>query len=160
MKVAIQGEIGSFSHEAAIRVFGPDLIAVPCREFRDVGAALETGSADAAVMPVENSLAGSVLPAYDVLAKTSAHVIGGVTRLIRHCVLGVGGARIDTLRRVLSHPVALAQCSRFFQEHPQIEAIAVYDTAGAAKEVARLQDPAVAAIAAGGAASLYALQVL
>lgn len=159
-RVAFQGEPGSFSHAVALQVLGSDLESVPCREFRDVGAALEQGTADYAVLPVENSIAGSVLPAYDVLLTTTANVVGEVTHLIRHCVLVVSGARLEDLRRVYSHPVALAQCSRFFEQHRQLEAIAVYDTAGAAQEVARASDRTMAAIAAETAAQLYGLSVL
>lgn len=158
--IAFQGERGSFSHEVAQSVFGSDIEVVPCREFRDVGAALKHGSARYAVLPVENSIAGSVLPAYDVLAHTRARVIGEVTQLIRHFVLGVPGATLEVVRRVHSHPVALAQCSRFFEQQPNLEAVAVYDTAGAAQEVARLGDPSVAAIASATAGQLYGLDVL
>jgi prephenate dehydratase len=159
-KIAFQGERGSFSEEAAQMVFGVDIMAVPCREFRDVGQALASGAADHAVLPVENSIAGSVLPAYDVLASTDAPVIGEVTRRIRHCVLGISGTRVETLQRIISHPVALAQCSKFFIEHPHIQAIAAYDTAGAAKEVAAAGSSEVAAIAARNAGELYHLEVI
>ena len=159
-RVAFQGEPGSFSHAVALQVLGAGIDSVPCREFRDVGVAIEQGRADYAVLPVENSIAGSVLPAYDVLLNTTANVVGEVTHLIRHCVMGVSGARMQDLRRVYSHPVALAQCSRFFEQHRQLEAIAVYDTAGAAQEVARANDRTLAAIAAETAAQLYGLDVL
>lgn len=159
-RVAFQGARGAFSEEAGQKVFGPAMTAVPCREFRDVGAALADGLAEYAVLPVENSIAGSVLPAYDVLAATAARVLAEVTLPIRLCVLGLAGADLRGLRRVQSHPVALAQCGKFFQAHAHLEAVVTYDTAGAAREVAALGQPDVAAIGPCAAGALYGLHVL
>lgn len=160
VRVAIQGEAGSFSDEAARALFGEDTVPVPCREFRDLLEPVRDGRADYALLPIENSIAGSVLPAYDLLATTELHVLAEITRPIRHCLLALPDTQLSDLRRVLSHPVALAQCTRFFESHPLLEAIAVYDTAGAAKDVAQRRDRTLAAIAAFGAAQRYGLKVL
>jgi prephenate dehydratase len=157
---AFQGEPGAFSEAALLRLFDNDILPIPCRTFRDVGAAVLDGSADYGLLPVENTIAGSVAPAYDVLASTDLIVIAETVEPIRHCLLGMPGALMAGIRRALSHPVALAQCTRFFLEHRGIEAVAVLDTAGAAREVAERADPAQAAIAARSAAAHYGLEVL
>ncbi len=159
-EVAFQGELGAFSEDAVRTWFGPEVRPLPCREFREVGEAVRSGRVPAGLLPVENTLAGSVQPAYDVLTEPGIAVVGEVIRPIRHFLLGVSEARIETLRRVISHPVALAQCGDFLSRHPHVEALAVYDTAGAAREVARKGDPTVGAIAAQQAAERYDLQVL
>lgn len=158
--VAFQGELGAFSEEAVRAWFRPDVEPVPCREFREVGDAVRSGRVTAGLLPVENTLAGTVQPAYDVLVEPGLSVVGEVILPIRHYLLGLPGAAVDSLRRVISHPVALAQCGRFLSRHPDIEALAVYDTAGAAKEVAETQDPTLGAIASSRAAERYGLEVL
>lgn len=160
VRVAFQGELGAFSEEAARRFFSGPIEPVPCREFREVGAAVAGGSVAYGLLPIENTLAGSVVASYDVLAAEPLEVVGEVIVPIHHCLLGVPGAELARITRVLSHPVALAQCSRFLLEHPTIEAVAVYDTAGAARDVARAGDPTVAAIAGRAAAERYGLDIL
>jgi prephenate dehydratase len=160
LAVAFQGELGAFSEEAVRTWFDPDVEPLPCREFRQVGEAVRSGRVPAGLLPVENTLAGTVQPAYDVLAEPGLEVVGEVILPIRHFLLGVPGATLEGLRRVISHPVALAQCGEFLSRHPGIEAVAVYDTAGAAKEVAEGKDPRVGAIAARRASERYGLQVL
>ncbi|MEX1257263.1 MAG: prephenate dehydratase [Gemmatimonadota bacterium] len=160
LAVAFQGELGAFSEEAVRTWFGPDVEPLPCREFRQVGEAVRSGRVPAGLLPVENTLAGTVQPAYDVLAEPGLAVVGEVILPIRHFLLGVPGATLEGLRRAISHPVALAQCGEFLSRHPGIEAVAVYDTAGAAKEVAEGKDPTVGAIAARRASKRYGLQVL
>jgi len=160
LTVAFQGELGAFSEEAVRAWFGAEVEPLPCREFRQVGEAVRSGRVSAGVLPVENSLAGTVQPAYDVLAEPGLEVVGEVIRPIRHFLLAVPGATLEGLRRVISHPVALAQCGNFLSGHPGIEAVAVYDTAGAAREVAEGGDPSVAAIASHRAAERYGLEVL
>ncbi len=158
--VAFQGELGAFSEDAVRTWFGPEVEPLPCREFREVGEAVRSGRVSAGLLPVENTLAGSVQPAYDVLVEPGISVVGEVIRPIRHFLLGVPGAEIEDLQRVISHPVALAQCGDFLSRHPEVEALAVYDTAGAAREVAESGDRTMAAIAAQQAAERYGLQVL
>jgi prephenate dehydratase len=160
LTVAFQGELGAFSEEAVRTWFGADVEPLPCREFRQVGEAVLSGRVAAGLLPVENSLAGTVQLAYDVLAEPGIVVVGEVVRPIRHFLLGIPGSSLEGLRRVISHPVALAQCVNFLSRHPDIEVLAVYDTAGAAREVAEGKDSGVAAIAAHAAAERYGLDVL
>jgi prephenate dehydratase len=152
--------LGAFSEEAVHRFFGDGAWPVPCREFGDVGRAVLDGSVDFGILPIENSLAGSVVGSYDVLAGSELEIVGEVITPIHHCILGVPGASLKGVGRVLSHPVALAQCTRTLRSMTGVEAVAVYDTAGAAKEVADLGDPTRAAIAGRGAAERYGLVVL
>jgi prephenate dehydratase len=158
--VAFQGELGAFSEEAVRTWFGPSVEPVPCREFREVGDAVRDRKASAGLLPVENTLAGTVQPSYDVLAEPEFCVVGEVILPIRHFLLGLPGSLLAGVRRVISHPVALAQCGRFLSKHRELEAVAVYDTAGAAREVAERKDPALAAIASFRAAERYGLAVL
>ena len=159
-RVAFQGELGAFSEEAVHRFFGEGAIPVPCREFADVGRAVREGTVDLGILPIENSLAGSVVGSYDVLAGGDLEIIGEVITPIHHCILGVPGASLHDIRRILSHPVALAQCTRKLRSMKGVESIAVYDTAGAAKEVADFGDSTRAAIAGRRAAERYGLVVL
>ena len=161
MRIAFQGELGAFSEEAIERAFGPNEDLVPCRENRQVAQLVANGSADAGVLPVENTLAGSVPASYDaILAEPSLHVVREVTIPIHHCILGVNGATLGGLRTVESHPIALAQCAGWFAEHPSIQAHATYDTAGSARDVAGAQDPARGALASRVAALRYGLVIL
>jgi prephenate dehydratase len=115
---------------------------------------------EAGVVPVENTLAGVVAEAYEALVAGEVTAVGEVAIPIRHCLLGIRGSTTDRIRETRSHPVALSQCRGFFAEHPQIRAQAVYDTAGAAEEVAAMGDPSLAAIASSRAGERYGLQVL
>ena len=158
--VAFQGELGAFSEEAVHRFFGDGVTPVPRRGFAEVGRSVASGEVDFGLLPIENSLAGSVVGSYDVLSEGTLDVVGEVVTPIHHCLLGVRGARTEEVEQVLSHPVALAQCQRFLQAHPAMEAVVFYDTAGAAREVASSEQPAKAAIAGRGAAARYGLDVL
>lgn len=159
-RIAFQGELGAFSEEA-IRNIDPRATPVPCREFIDVAQAVESGDADAGMLPIENTLAGSVVGSYDALtACESLHVIAETVVEIHHCVLGPRGAALDELATVESHPVALAQCTRWLRAHPSIVVRAAYDTAGAARDIAGRGDARAAAIAGRGAAGRYGLDIL
>lgn len=161
VRVAFQGELGAYSEEAVGLLFGDRAEPLPCREFQEVGSAVDTGTAEYGLLPVENTLVGSVVASYDVLAsQQSLVVVGEAIAPIHHCLLGVPGSRLDHIRRVHSHPVALAQCTRFLTSHRELEAVAVYDTAGAARDVATAADPTLAAIAGISAAERYGLLVL
>lgn len=160
VRVGFQGELGAFSEEAVRALYGEEVEPIPYREFRAVGEAVLSRDVEAGLLPVENSLAGSVVVAYDVLAELPLRVVAEIVRPIRHFLLGVSGAGLDDVCRVLSHPVALAQCAEFLRAHPEIEALAVYDTAGAAREVAEAADPSRAAIASRVAAERYGLDIL
>lgn len=160
IRVAFQGELGAYSEEAAYRYFGAGVEPVPCREFHDVAAALEEGRVDRGLLPVENTLAGSVRPTYQLLTSGRLAVIGEVIIPIHHCVLAQPGVELGDLTRVYSHPVALAQCTTFLRSHPALDAIAVYDTAGAAKRIAGGSERAAGALAGRRAAERYGLRVL
>ena len=112
MKIAIQGEFGSFSHEAALKLI-PEGVVVPCALSADVFAALDSGAVEAAVIPIENSLAGSVLEHFDLLLTHDLRVERETLLRIRHNLIGISGTATDEIRRVFSHPVALAQCRKF-----------------------------------------------
>src|SRR5712691_4590252 len=126
--VAIQGEAGSFSHAAALEALGADLRLVPCPTFEELFRAVEAGQADRGVVPIENSLAGSVYEAYDALGAHALHVVGETQLRVRHCLVVRSGTAVAALRRVASHPVALAQCRRFFIDHPGVAPVPAYDT--------------------------------
>jgi prephenate dehydratase len=160
-RVAFQGELGAYSEEAVIRACGPDVEPVPYRENRDVIKAVADGSVQLGVLPLENTLAGTVTASYDAIAdEPTIHAVGEVVIPIHHCVLGVGTASLESLHVVESHPVALAQCAGFLERHAWLQGRAAYDTAGAAREVARSNDPTRGAIAGRPAAARYGLVVL
>lgn len=159
MKIAIQGEPGSFSHEAALKLV-PGAEIVPCALSAEVFSTLSGGVVDAAVIPIENSLAGSVLEHFDLLLDHDVRVTAETLVRIRHNLIAVEGAKTAEIGRVFSHPVALAQCRRFLAAHPQMKAIAFYDTAGSVKQLAELHDQHAAAIASEAAARYYGAQVL
>ena len=159
MKVAIQGEPGSFSHEAAKKL-NPDAEIVPCSLSADVFAALSSGAVDAAAIPIENSLAGSVLEHFDLLLAHDVQVERETLLRIRHNLIALPGAAVDGIRRVYSHAVALAQCRRFLAAHDQMQVIAFYDTAGSVKQLKQLNDLQVAGIASRAAAQYYGAEIL
>ena len=161
LRVAFQGELGAFSEEAIQQLWGGDVDLVPCREFRDVADAIASGSVDRAVLPIENTIVGSVQGAHDVIDATKGiHAIAETVVAVHHCLLGPPGAKFDQVRDVFSHPVALAQCGAFFRTNPRLTVHAVYDTAGAALDVSNLADPAFAAVASRISAARYSLDVV
>jgi prephenate dehydratase len=159
MHIAIQGEPGSFSHEAALK-FSPEATILPCAISQEVFLAVEQCRVDAAAIPIENSLAGSVVEHYDLLLTHEVSVERESLLRIRHNLIVVPGTRLDQIHRVYSHPVALAQCRRFFAQHPQIEAIPYYDTAGSVKQLMELRDLSTAGIASAQAAVHYGGEIL
>jgi prephenate dehydratase len=159
MKIAIQGEPGSFSHEAAMKLI-PDGEIVPCPLSAEVFAALSGGAVDVAVIPIENSLAGSVLEHFDLLLAHDVRVEQETTVRIRHNLIALPGVKIDEIERVSSHPVALAQCRRFLAAHTAMQALAAYDTAGSVKQLAESGDRHAAGIASEAAARYYGAEIL
>ena len=159
MKIAIQGEPGSFSHEAALKLV-PDAEILPCALSAEVFAALDSGAADAAAIPIENSLAGSVLEHFDLLLHHDVKVVRETLIRIRHNLIAVTGAKIGEIERVYSHAVALAQCRRFLADHPRMKAVAFYDTAGSVKQLVSTRDTKSAAIASERAAAYYGAEIL
>ncbi len=159
MNIAIQGEPGSFSHEAALR-FCSQATILACALSAEVFSAVTEGRVDAAVIPIENSLAGSVVEHYDLLFTHDVSVERELLLRIRHNLIAVPGSIIDQIHRVYSHPVALAQCRRFLEGHPQMEAIPFYDTAGSVKQLVELRDRSSAGIASARAAIHYGGEIL
>lgn len=159
MKVAIQGEPGSFSHEAAMKLDAEALI-VPFSLSADVFAALSKGDVDAAAIPIENSLAGSVAEHFDLLLTHDVTVERETLLRIRHNLIAISGATLADIDRVFSHPVALAQCRHFLAQHPKMESFAFYDTAGSVKQLVELRDRHAAAIASEAAARFYGAHIL
>lgn len=159
MKIAIQGEPGSFSHETALKMM-PGAEIVPCALSAEVFASLAAEKVDGAVIPIENSLAGSVLEHFDLLLTHDVRVTAETLLRIRHNLIGMPGASVESIERVSSHPVALAQCRRFLAAHPQMKAIVFYDTAGSVKQVMEQRDAHAGAIASQSAARCYGAEVL
>jgi prephenate dehydratase len=159
-RVAFQGAPGAFSEEAAEQLLGKGVQTVPRATFESLFRALPEGAADALLAPLENSLAGSVVRVYDLLVESHLWVAGEVVLRIEHHLIGCPGARLEEICSVESHPVALAQCERFFAAHPQWKRVAAEDTAGSVREVLQRGDRSCAAIAARRAAKLYGGEVL
>lgn len=157
--VAFQGERAAYSEEAAIGHFGENVSLVPRRTLRDVFDAVENGLATDGLVPIENSLAGSINESYDLLLERSLVITGETVLRVRHCLLAVPGQTLAALRRAMSHPQALAQCARFIEAN-DLEPVAAYDTAGSAKTVAETHPARTAAIAGRRAAQLYGLEIL
>jgi len=161
MRVAIQGAVGSFS-EAAARRRWPELEPVPCREVQDVVASVRDGDADAGILPIENSLIGSVTTTYDLLQEAFGDgrlkLTHEILLPVHHTLIGLPSATLSKVRRVLSHPVALGQCRVWLGKHlPGVELVSAWDTAGSVEIVAREGNPALAAIAARHAADAHEL---
>jgi len=154
-RVAFQGERGAFSEEAAHKLLGHDIELVPRRTFAELYNSLDNGVADYLLAPIENSIAGVVQPSVDLLRSSSLKVLDEVQIKIEQHLIGCPGASLDTIETVQSHPVALAQCSRFLEEHPELKRVVADDTAGSVAEVMRLGDPKHAAIAGRRAAEIY-----
>ena len=159
MEVAIQGELGSFSHEAALTLVAGAVI-VPCAAAGAVLEALGNCRVDGAVIPVENSLAGSVMDFYDLFFAHEFVVEREFEMRIRHNLIAAPGVEMESVRQVLSHPVALAQCKRFFAAHPQLKAIGFYDTAGSVRHVVESKQKQAAAIGSRQAARHYGAHIL
>ena len=161
LRVAFQGELGSFSDEAIQQLYGGDVQRLPYRDFADVTASVAAGVADRGVLPIENTMAGSIAGAHDAIsAMPGLHVVAETVVAVHHCLLGPPNTTFEQVTSVLCHPVALAQCQKFFAENPQLEVHPSYDTAGAAMDVSKVADPAFAAVASRRAALHYDLRVL
>lgn len=163
MRIAIQGELGSNSHMAAMQMFARDSMwveVVACAFSEEVVARVLAGEADGAVLPIENSLHGSVAEHYDLLLSQPVRIVRESSMRIRHNVIGLRGVRLEEIRRVISHPVALSQCRRWQAAHPRITALPFYDTAGGVKQVVAEGLREVAAIAPALAAEVYGAEVI
>jgi prephenate dehydratase len=159
MKIAYQGEPGAFSEAAARRV-DPDAPLIPCRSFDEVFDAVQAGTAAYGVLPIENSIGGSIHRNYDLLLERTLPIVGEVELPVVHHLLALPGATLDGLRRVYSHPQGLAQCERFLRTLTNVEIIATYDTAGSAKMVADAGLKDAGAIASARAGDVFGLTSL
>jgi prephenate dehydratase len=158
-KVAIQGERGSFSHEAAEQML-PNCEVIPCPRSAEVFDRLQRGSVSAAVIPIENSLAGTVAEHADLLVTHDVFIQAEFLLRIVHNLIAAPGAKLNALTKVLSHPVALDQCRDFFRHHPRIEPVPFYDTAGSVKHVVTNNLSDSAGIASRHAAREYGGKIL
>jgi prephenate dehydratase len=157
-RIAFQGELGANSHIACRNVY-PDYEPVPYRTFEECFASVEDGTCDLAMIPVENSTAGRVADIHHLLPQSKVYIIGEYYLPIRHQLLALPGARLDTITAVRSHPQALDQCRAALRELG-LKTVVAEDTAGAAREIAQLGDPTLAAVASRLAADAYGLQIL
>ncbi|MFY9843064.1 MAG: prephenate dehydratase [Terriglobales bacterium] len=159
MKIAIQGELGSFSHEAAETML-PHAKIVPCARSLEVFDRVLRASVDGAVIPIENSLAGSVAEHFDLLLSRDVHIVREFRLRIVHNLIALPTTKINDVRRVLSHPVALDQCRDQFARNPKLEPVPFYDTAGSVKHVVSEGLRDAAAIASRRAADVYQGKIL
>lgn len=154
--IAYPGTAGSFSHGAAREAF-PDGVCEPYATFPEAARAVEAGRADYALLPVENSFAGAVLPTYSLLEKLPLHIVGERMKTVRHHLLGLPGAELSAIRRISSHPQAIAQCDAFLSGLKNVQIETSANTAISAREVAERGDLTFAAIASAEAAAEYGL---
>lgn len=159
-RAGFQGALGAFSQEAVVQLLGDKAEAVPYTRFEDVFRALRGGKIDAAVIPIENTLAGSVHENYDHLLHFDVRIAAETNVRIVHNLIAPPGVRFKDIRRVYSHPVALNQCLRFFSRYPRMESTPFYDTAGSVQMVMQEKLPDAAAIASAVAAEMYGAHIL
>jgi prephenate dehydratase len=157
---AFQGEPGAFSQQAAWRLLGPGTAVLPCQTFREVFQSLRNGLATAAVIPIENTLHGSVHENYDHLLEFDLKIVAESRLRIVHNLIAPPGVSWKDIRTVYSHPVALNQCLRFFAEHPHLRRESFYDTAGSVQMILRDRPEGAAAIASEMAAEIYGGRIL
>jgi len=154
-RVAFQGERGAFSEEAALKLLGREIELVPRKTFNDLFTSLDNRIADYVLAPVENTIAGVVQPAVDLMRSSSLSILDEVEIKIEQHLIACPGTVFDEITTVQSHSIALAQCSRFFENNPQLKREIADDTAGSVAKIVRLADPTRAAIAGQRAADLY-----
>ena len=160
IRVAFQGERGAFSEEAALKLLGDDVELVPQSTFAALYSSIDNGDADYVLAPVSNTIAGPVQASVDLLQQSSLQRLDEVELQIEQHLIGCPDATLYTIEEVQSHPVALAQCKRFFAEHPRLKPIIADDTAGSVAEIMRRGDPTRAAIAGRRAAELYGASII
>jgi prephenate dehydratase/chorismate mutase len=159
-RVAFQGERGSFSEAAALGILGEDCRTVPCQTFDDLYNAIDAGLADYILSPLENSLVGSVHRCYDLLLHSNLNIIAEIILPISHFLVAGPDASLETIETVESHPVALAQCERFFAAHPDLKGVAADDTAGSVRRVVESGDKTRAGIGGRRTAEIYGGRIL
>src|SRR5580692_7581176 len=159
-RVAFQGERGAFSEEAAVKLLGNGIVLVPRPTFEAMFDSIDENAADYILAPIENTLAGSVHRTFDLLVESRLSIIAEEIIPIVHNLIGVPGGTIEQVTTVESHPVALAQCERFFHSRPELKRIATEDTAGSVRAIIAAADATRAAIASRRAADFYGGKVL
>jgi prephenate dehydratase len=159
-RIGFQGELGAFSQQAIEQLLGVRAQPVPHQRFDQVFAALKARKVDAAVIPIENTLAGSVYENYDLLMKYPFEITAETNVRVVHNLIAPAGMDERKIRRVYSHPVALNQCLDFFTKHPQIERVPFYDTAGSVKMIMEELPADSGAIASELAAKIYKARIL
>jgi len=157
--VAFQGEPGAYSEAAALQ-YAPDADVLPCPSFDEVFRVVESGRAALGVLPIENSIGGTIHRNYDLLLEHDLTILGDLELQVVHSLLALPGVTLDGVRQIYSHPQALAQCDRFLRSLPGVEVVATYDTAGSAKLLKDRQLTDAAAIASARAAEVFGLMVL
>jgi prephenate dehydratase len=159
MIIAFQGEHGAYSEQAIRQHFGQEAETLPCRSFREIFQSIQNGRATQGMLAIENSLHGTVTPAYDLLVDHDLHVQAEVIVRVEHCLMAPPGTTLAEVKRAKSHYQALGQCEQTLQRMG-IEPVTYYDTAGAARDLAKNPEPGTAAIASALAAKTYGLDVL
>ena len=157
--VAFQGEIGAYSEEAAFRFFGFSIQTKPCESLDEVFKSVEQGEVQYGIVPIENSLEGSISRVYDLLLDSTLRVCGEIELRIVHCLIGAQEARLDLIKKVYSHPQALGQCQAFLK-HLDCELIPTYDTAGSVKMIKEKGITDGGAIASARAAEIYEMKII
>ena len=157
IQVSFQGERGAYSEAAAKSFFKEQIEAIPCSTFAEVLENTSNGNTQYAILPVENSLEGSVGESYDVLYSTPLNVTGEIYHRIEHCLIGIGD--INDVNTVYSHPQALGQCRRFIEEH-NMKTIPAYDTAGSVKMIKELNEKNCACIASKDAGKIHEMPII
>jgi prephenate dehydratase len=161
MRVGFQGEPGAYSEAAVFEYFSAtDVSAVPCESFEQVFNAVKNGDCQCGVLPIENSLAGSIHQNYDLLMQNPLWVIGEHYLRVSHCLIAKPGTRISDIKTVMSHPQALAQCAGYIRSMAGVKVEPVYDTAGSVKIMRNQNDSSIAAIASKQAAQIFGMEIL
>ena len=158
--IAFQGELGSFSHRAALKVFGPSIEPYHCHSFDDVFSAVARKKAECAVIPIENTLAGSIHQNFDLLAHHSLEVVGETSLRVQHNLIVYPGTGLRQVNQIYSHPAALEQCKRLLRRLRSVEKVSYYDTAGSVKHIRDYELRNAAAIASADAARIYGMKIL
>ncbi len=158
--VAFQGELGAFSHRASVQICGQAIQPVPSATFDDVFARVAQRRADLAVIPIENSLAGSIHQNFDLLVTHALQAVAETYVRVEHQLIALRGTRLSDIRQIYSHPVALAQCRKFLRSMKRAEQVSFYDTAGAVKTISERGLAGAAAIASADAARIYRMKIL
>jgi len=159
-KIAIQGIKGSFHHEVANQYFGEDILLNECMSFIEIPELINNNTVDGAVMAIENSLAGSILPNYALIDEYDLKIQGEIHLPIHHHLMALKNQKLSDIKEVWSHPMALLQCRNFFRSHPHIKLVEESDTAEVAQRIQEQQIKGVAAIASKKAAQIYGLHII